>query len=101
MLAGPHIVDDAGHPGVPSSRLSLARAAALVILFAWGPTPTRAARADSLSPPQRGCRVGDPGSSRGPQALTIMQILRSAFVGAAVLWAVALPLAPFAASRPH
>lgn len=30
-----------------------------------------------------------------------MRILRSPFVGAAVLWAVVLPLAPFAASRPH
>ena len=33
-----------------------------------GGAPT-ALNEDSLSPPQRGCRVGGPGSSRGPQAL--------------------------------
>ena len=30
-----------------------------------------------------------------------MKILRFAFVGAAIVWAVALPLAPLAVSRPH
>jgi DEAD/DEAH box helicase domain-containing protein len=34
------------------------------------PPPARAAALeDSLSPPHRGCRVGGPGSSRGPEAL--------------------------------
>src|SRR5207253_9029145 len=35
---------------------------------AVGGSPT-ALEEDSLRPPQRGCRVGGPGCSRGPQAL--------------------------------
>ena len=55
----------------------------LFVHFAWGPTPTLAAGAPSLSPPQGGCHVGSAGASRpstssgrgepfeprGPQAL--------------------------------
>ena len=66
-------------PSSPGSRLSLARVQALSACgrsrartretsAGGGGAPT-ALEEDSLSPPQRGCRVGGPGSSRGPQAL--------------------------------
>ena len=66
-------------PSAPGSGLSLARVQALSACgrcrartretsAGGGGAPT-ALEEDSLSPPQRGCRVGGPGSSRGPQAL--------------------------------
>ena len=57
-------------PGAGRSGQSLARAAPLVISFAWGPTPTRAAGADSPGQPNAAAALGAP--ARHPNAVAAL-----------------------------
>src|SRR3989442_739559 len=57
-------------PGAGRTGLSLARAAPLVISFAWGPTPTRAAGADSPGQPNAAAALGAP--ARHPNAVAAL-----------------------------
>ena len=65
MLAGPHLLHGAGAPPP-------ARSAQGCRSLSLGGASSKAQDAlPSGGPPQRGCRVGDPGASLGPQALHI------------------------------